>query len=106
MERSSHPYAIRVYSGKARIDHIKLPSGKEYHLYSIPYYLLSTDCCPKRNPFKRSLKRFLVTNLSEAEDQRFKGVRSKGMFLNRLERALDLSKNGLEKRKGIWATAC
>ena len=34
-----------------------------------------------------------------------KGVGSKGMFLNRLERALDLSKNGLEKRKGIWATA-
>ena len=57
-----------------------------------------------RNPFKRSLKRFLVTNLSEAEDQRFKGVGPKGMFLNRLKRALDLSKNGLEKRKGIWAT--
>ena len=41
MENSRHPYAIRVYSGKIRIDQIQLPSGKKYHLYSIPYYLLS-----------------------------------------------------------------
>jgi len=41
MENSQHPYAIRVYSGKVRIDQIQLPSGKKYHLYSIPYYLLS-----------------------------------------------------------------
>lgn len=41
MENSHHPFAIRVYSGKSRIDHIPLPSGKKYYLYSIPYYLLS-----------------------------------------------------------------
>ncbi|MGB9499095.1 MAG: ATP-binding protein [Dissulfuribacterales bacterium] len=41
MEKSDHPYAVRVYSGKPHIDHIQLPSGKKYFLYSIPYYLLS-----------------------------------------------------------------
>jgi len=41
MDKSDHPYAIRVYSGKSRIDRIKLPSGKKYYLYSMPYYLLS-----------------------------------------------------------------
>jgi predicted AAA+ superfamily ATPase len=41
MENNHHPYAIRVYSGKSRIDQIQLPSGKKYTLYSIPYYLLS-----------------------------------------------------------------
>ena len=41
MENSQHPYAIRVYSGKTRIDRIQLPSGKQYLLCSIPYYLLS-----------------------------------------------------------------
>ena len=41
MENSYHPFAIRVYSGKIRIDQLQLPSGKKYYLYSIPYYLLS-----------------------------------------------------------------
>ena len=41
MENSHHPYVVRVYSGKTRIDRIQLPSGKKFHLYSIPYYLLS-----------------------------------------------------------------
>jgi hypothetical protein len=40
MEKSDHPYAIRIYAGKSRIDQIQLASGKEFHLYSIPYYLL------------------------------------------------------------------
>jgi len=30
----------------------------------------STGCRPNRNPFERSLKRFLQTNLGEAEDKR------------------------------------
>jgi len=30
-----------------------------------------SGCCPNRNPFERSLKRFLPINLGEAEDQRF-----------------------------------
>ncbi|MGD9160850.1 MAG: AAA family ATPase [Desulfobacteraceae bacterium] len=41
MEKCHHPYAVRVYSGKSRIDRIKLPSGKHYHLFSMPYYMLS-----------------------------------------------------------------
>ena len=41
MEKSDHPYAIRVYSGKSRVDNIQIPSGKTYVLYSMPYYLLS-----------------------------------------------------------------
>lgn len=40
MEKSNHPYAVRIYSGKSRIDQIKLPSGKSFYLYSMPYYLL------------------------------------------------------------------
>jgi predicted AAA+ superfamily ATPase len=41
MEKSPHPYALRIYSGRPRVDQVTLPSGKKYHLYSIPYYLLS-----------------------------------------------------------------
>ena len=41
MEACPHPYAVRVYSGKPRVDPVQLPSGKTYRLYSIPYYLLS-----------------------------------------------------------------
>jgi hypothetical protein len=41
MEKSHHPYAIRIYSGKIRVDPVQLPFGKKYHLFSIPYYLLS-----------------------------------------------------------------
>ena len=41
MENSHHPYAIRIYSGNFRVDQVQLPSGKRYHLFSIPYYLLS-----------------------------------------------------------------
>ena len=41
MEKSRHPYAVRVYSGRPRTDKILLPSGMEYTLCSIPYYLLA-----------------------------------------------------------------
>ncbi len=41
MEKSPHPYAVRIYSGKTRIDPVALPSGKKYQLLSIPYYLVS-----------------------------------------------------------------
>jgi predicted AAA+ superfamily ATPase len=40
MEKSNHPYAVRIYSGKNQMDKIQLPSGKEFFLYSIPFYLL------------------------------------------------------------------
>ncbi|MBW2367231.1 MAG: ATP-binding protein [Deltaproteobacteria bacterium] len=41
MEKSAHPYAVRIYSGKARIDPIQLPSGRKFYLFSMPYYLIS-----------------------------------------------------------------
>lgn len=41
MESSPHTYGIRVYSGRLQVDKVKLPSGKTYHLCSMPYYLLS-----------------------------------------------------------------
>lgn len=34
------PYAIRVYSGENRVDHLQLPSGKHFFLHSIPFYFL------------------------------------------------------------------
>ena len=32
---------------------------------------MSTDCCPNKNHFERSLRRFLLINLGAAKDQRF-----------------------------------
>lgn len=40
MEMSDHPYAVRVYGGENKVDRLKLPSGKEFYLHSIPFYLL------------------------------------------------------------------
>jgi hypothetical protein len=65
---------------------------------------MCTACCPNKNSFERSLKRFLLINLGEAEDQRFElcdlnCLSPKGEFSNRLERALDLSKNVLDQAK-------
>jgi hypothetical protein len=40
MEKSNHPYAVRIYSGKSPIDQVTLPSGKRFFLYSMPYYLV------------------------------------------------------------------
>jgi hypothetical protein len=69
--------------------------------------LTYTGCCPNKNSFERSLKRFLLINLGEAEDQRFElfepegrvFARSEAWRANRLERALDLSKNVLDQAK-------
>jgi hypothetical protein len=41
-------------------------------LSSLPFQIPNpTGCCPNKNSFERSLKRFLRINLGEAEDQRF-----------------------------------
>ena len=37
----AHAHALRVYSGRPRIDPVKLHSGKTYQICSIPYHLLS-----------------------------------------------------------------
>ena len=40
MEIAHHPYAIRFYSGKSQVDQIKLPSKKNFYLFSLPYFFL------------------------------------------------------------------
>jgi len=39
MERTSHPYAIRMYAGKFSIEKTKTPGGTPYILMNLPYYL-------------------------------------------------------------------
>jgi len=41
LRQNPHRPNTASISGKTRIDRIQLPSGKQYHLCSIPYYLLS-----------------------------------------------------------------
>jgi hypothetical protein len=43
--------------------------------------LLLTGCCPNKNSFERSLKRFLLINLGDAEDQRFQLFEPEGRVL-------------------------
>ena len=39
VERSNHPYAIRMYAGEFSIDKTKTPGGVPYLLMNMPYYL-------------------------------------------------------------------
>lgn len=39
MDRCPHHYAVRVYSGKLRIDELKTSKGKIYRLLNLPYFL-------------------------------------------------------------------
>ena len=39
MEKTNHPYAVRLFGNKISIDEQELPSGKKYHLLNLPYYL-------------------------------------------------------------------
>ena len=39
MERTSHPYAIRMYAGEFSIEKTKTPGGTPYILMNLPYYL-------------------------------------------------------------------
>ncbi len=39
VERSNHPYAVRMYAGKFEISRTKTPNGKPYILMNLPYYL-------------------------------------------------------------------
>ena len=41
MEKSIHPYSIRVYSGEIQVDKIPMASGKYFYLLSMPFYLLA-----------------------------------------------------------------
>jgi hypothetical protein len=46
-----------------------------------PICFISTGCCPNKNPFEWSLKRFLLINFGEAEDKRFQLFEPKGRVL-------------------------
>lgn len=39
VERSNHPYAVRIYAGEFKVVETKTPGGKPYLLMNIPYYL-------------------------------------------------------------------
>ena len=41
VNRSNHPFAIRIYAGEFKIEENKTPSGKNYFLMNMPYYLSS-----------------------------------------------------------------
>ena len=39
IDNCNHNYAVRLYAGSLRIDRLKTPSGKSFHLLNIPYFL-------------------------------------------------------------------
>jgi predicted AAA+ superfamily ATPase len=39
IDRSNHPYAVRIYAGEFKIDKNKTPGGKPYLLMNLPYFL-------------------------------------------------------------------
>lgn len=41
MENADHPWAIRLYAGQLQKDILHTPSGKDFHLLSLPYYLIA-----------------------------------------------------------------
>jgi uncharacterized protein len=39
VERTNHPYAVRMHSGQFNIEKVKTPSGKSFLLMNMPYFL-------------------------------------------------------------------
>ncbi|NIA30840.1 MAG: hypothetical protein GWP06_13120 [Actinobacteria bacterium] len=39
VQRSDHPYAVRMYKGKLEIVENSTPAGKPYKLLNLPYFL-------------------------------------------------------------------
>jgi len=39
VEKTNHPYAVRIYAGDFKIEKAKTPNGNNYLLMNIPYYL-------------------------------------------------------------------
>jgi len=39
MDQTPHPYAVRIYGDRLRIDHVKTIKGKPFYLLNLPYYL-------------------------------------------------------------------
>ena len=40
IDRASHRYAVRVYSGKLKIDIVETLKGKKFFLLNLPFYLI------------------------------------------------------------------
>lgn len=40
MDKVNHGFAVRVYSGKLKIEKLKTMSGKSFHLLNLPFYLV------------------------------------------------------------------
>jgi len=66
-----------------------------------------SGCCPNKNPFERSLRRFLAINLGEAEDQRFqllepegRVLKSPGASLRFIKKRLRQSEKGFGQQPG------
>ncbi len=57
---------------KERKLHLKLRTFCTNVPSLLSIYQEETGCCPNKNPFSLGLKRFLLINLGEVEDQRFK----------------------------------
>jgi len=41
VERSNHPYAVRIYAGEFKIENAKTPNGTPYILMNLPYFLIT-----------------------------------------------------------------
>jgi hypothetical protein len=39
INRSPHPYAVRLYAGLLEIQHTRTPEGKPFSLLNLPYFL-------------------------------------------------------------------
>lgn len=39
MDETTHPYAIRIYAGKFKVENLTTPSGNKFLLMNLPYYL-------------------------------------------------------------------
>jgi hypothetical protein len=65
------------------IDFFQMPQiCKSFNMLRIHDRCLTyTGCCPNKNSSERSLKRFLLINLGEAEDQRFELFEPEGRVL-------------------------
>jgi len=81
------------------------PKTYKLSALTIPVILatLLTGCCPNENPFERSLKRFLLTNLGEVEDKRCQLFELQGRVLTSPGGSLRFVKKRFRpSEKGFW----
>lgn len=66
IDLASHNYAVRIYSGKLKIDKVQTVKGKKFYLLSLPFYLASN--------INKYLKWFLEEGIKSSEDEIVKNV--------------------------------